>query len=209
MGCLDSQNIYNLWPASCSNSTSSKGLLSKGFEDEDYSYPYWNHIEILGIGGSIDQVMETTSWYNVPLIPNGEIVSGQAVIYTTTAGIFNYIYLPVDKTYRINMTKYPGFAGLKIFVTIPNSDGSVERFIYQNPSTGMADATHVSFMVGRGNSDTVMKRSVEGDSFSDYNVDFAETFQLKYYHLKIYKLYMQTMLLRFRGKIPSILRCHL
>ncbi len=163
----DSQGIYGFGPFY--GRSSSKALKSAGEGRETgVQYPYLNHIEVLIVGGKVDSVSDRDSGSPITLIPYGEIKEGQAVIITTSAGTFNALYLPVDKTYRIDVTKFSDMPFLKVFVTVPNGDGTIDRLNYEHVELSENDATHIYFYVGRGNTDKGIRRSGGAGSYAAY-----------------------------------------
>jgi hypothetical protein len=177
----DSQRIYNI-----SGAVAARASLSTRSPQSDnaqgIAYPYPGHIKVLLLGGSVDAVYEYASGVPVALVPDGEIVPGQAVSQSSTGGIYNFLYLPADKTYRIEATKYPQFAYLEVYVTVPNADGTVERINYENIQTGAQDQTNIYFFVGRNNTDKGIRRSVTSltasrtkSSTDIYNPDYEGT----------------------------------
>ena len=59
-------------------------------------------------------------------------------------------------------------------MTIPNSDGTIERINYGGIETGVNDEMQFSFIVGRNNTDKTIKRSINGIPTTDYNYDYHE-----------------------------------
>ena len=170
-GCGDSQNIYNQWTGPCALSQ----LANAPADATDVvDYPYPDHIQVLVIGGQVTSVYDQTTSSPVALIPNGDLVAGQAVKIVSGNGLFTQLYLPISDTYQIQATKYAGFAGLKVFVTIPNTDGTVQHLNYDNLSTGEADATQITFTVRRGNTNTGISRTIANDTYNpDFNASLA------------------------------------
>ena len=167
----DSQNIYNLWP----QNQKRHSILANESRDTKVNhidYQYIDHIEILIVGASINQVLDNSNEQKIQLIPHGEINEGKSVINTSANGIFQCIYLPAQKTYRITATKLSDFFTTIIFVSIPNDDGTVEKFNYENLETDENDATQFDFIVGRNNLDTSIKRRVSDHDENDYSPDF-------------------------------------
>ena len=78
----------------------------------------------------------------------------------------------MSDTYQIQATKYAGFAGLEVFVIIPNTDGTVQQLNYENLATAVADATQITFTVGMGNANTGISRTMANDIYNpDYNAN--------------------------------------
>ncbi|KJU85206.1 Collagen-binding surface protein Cna-like, B region domain protein [Candidatus Magnetobacterium bavaricum] len=167
-GCIDTQNMYNLWKSNddcttknppSSVSTSVPKQSSSGVNT------YRSHIEVLTIGGTVTSITDVSTGKNITPIPNGELLSNNAVIEQSGGNLYTFLYLPVDKTYQINATKFAGFANLKVFVAIPNADGTERLLNYENLGTAKEDATQVTFYVGRNNTNTSVTRttgSVQG-----------------------------------------------
>ncbi|MGO9951244.1 MAG: PKD domain-containing protein [Dissulfurispiraceae bacterium] len=171
-GCGDSQNIYNQWtvPWSTCTSSSQAQLQPQDNTNQTTDYPYPDHIQVLVIGAQVNSVYDQTASSPVTLIPNGDIVAGQAVQSVSSNGLFTSLYLPVSDTYQIQATKYAGFAGLEVFVTIPNTDGKAQQLNYENLGTAVADATQITFTVGLGNTNTGISRTIANDVYNpDYN----------------------------------------
>ncbi len=175
-GCGDSQNIYNQWTipwAPCASSPQAE-LQTQDNTDATTNYPDPNHIQVLVIGAQVNSVYDQTLSSPVTLIPNGDLVAGQAVQTVSGNGLFTSLYLPVADTYIINATKYAGFAGLEVFVTIPNTDGTVQILNYENLATAVADATQITFTVGLGNNNTGISRTIANDVYNpDYNANLS------------------------------------
>jgi hypothetical protein len=154
---------------------SSSLLESAGGPLVEDTYP--DHISIQLIGGKVEDVSLKDTGEPINLIPNGEIVPGQAVVETTASGMFNYLYLPVDRAYRIDATKYTECPILKVFVNIPQNDGTVEQINYEQLATGELDATQVYFFVEKDNQDKIIYRTL--GSFNDtYNPDYDGVVQI-------------------------------
>jgi len=171
LGCGDSQNIYNQWTAPC---VTSQSAMAQDAATDIVDYQYPDHITVLVIGAQVDSVHDQTTNSSVTLIPNGDIISGQAVKTVSSNGLFASLYLPATDTYQIQAMKYAGFTGLKVLVTIPNANGTAQMLNYDNLSTGDADATQITFTVGRGNPNTGIGRTIAGDTYNpDYNASLA------------------------------------
>jgi PKD repeat protein len=169
--CGDSQNIYNQWSAPCATSQSA---ISQAAATDIVDYQYPDHVQVLVIGAQVNSVYDQTANSSVTLIPNGDIIAGQAVQTVSGNGLFTSLYLPVADTYQIQATKYAGFAGLEVFVIIPNADGTVQQLNYENLATAVADATQIAFTVGSGNTNTGISRTIANDIYNpDYNANVA------------------------------------
>jgi len=169
----DSQNIYNLRNEYAGRSSADRSGTARELTDTDSNISYFpTHISVMTIGTEIDSVTDNGTNQPITLIPNGELLPDQAVIETTMGGIFNFLYLPVGKIYRINATKYAEFVGLKIFVTTPNADGTVTRQNYENVETAENDPTKIWFLVGQNNTDKNIYRSPDGTDFETYPPDY-------------------------------------
>ena len=180
----DSQNIYNLSTEKSRDLPAAKPEAEAGSISQNRmadSLP--DHIQVTIIGADIIEVADDATGNPVTLVPNGELLQDQAVIETTTGGIFNFLYLPVDKTYRVEATKYAEFIGLKVFVSIPNADGTVENLNYENVAVSEDDATRIEFTVGRNNPDKAIRRNasenIKEKSADDYLPDYEGTSPVK------------------------------
>ncbi|NVN92514.1 MAG: PKD domain-containing protein [Desulfuromonadales bacterium] len=166
-GCSDSQNIYNQWTAPC---TTFQASSEQANAPDVSDYPYPNHIQVLIIGAQLNSVYDQTTSSSPTLVPGGDVITGQAVQTVSGDGLFTTLYLPATDTYQIQATKYAGFTGLTVLVTIPNTDGTAQLLNYNNMSTGDANTTHITFTVGRGNTNTGVVRTIANDTYNpDYN----------------------------------------
>ena len=146
----DPQNIYNMCDSAAASTSTPKPEDAAAATAEE-TLP--NMIEVQIIGGQVTGVSIKSSGQAVTLIPNGDPDSGQATIQTTCGGSYNLLQLPVSDTYRIEATKFSDNPFLKIFVRIPQADGTVTALNYDDVSTSETAATSVYFYVGRGNTD--------------------------------------------------------
>ena len=184
-GCADSQNIYNQWTGPWSPCPSAAMARLSGSGDnpqagpfggpnDEVDYPYPAHIQVNVIGAQVTSVYDQTTSSPATLVPNGEIKTGQAVKSVSGNGLYTVLYLPAADTYQIQAEKFAGFKGLKVFVTIPNADGTAQKLNYDNLSTGEADATAITFTVGRNNPNTAISRTLANDIYNpDYNAALA------------------------------------
>ena len=180
----DSQNIYNLSTGKSRDLPAAKAEAETGTISQNRvanSLP--DHIRVTVIGADITEVTDEATGNPVVLVPGGELLPDKAVVETTTGGIFNFLYLPVDKTYRIEAEKYSEFVGLKVFVSIPNADGTVENLNYENVAVSEDDATRIEFTVGRNNPDKAIRRNasvtIKAKSIDDYLPDYEGTSPIK------------------------------
>ena len=158
----DSQNIYNMWQTrAASPSLVNYRQLKQKTANAELSIQQNsplnninpNYIEVLLIGAKIDAVYEKDSGTVVNLIPNGEITNGQSVILTSGDGVSSLLLLPAEKTYRLNATKIIDCFILKVFASIPNSDGTLEKINYEDFGNISNDTASIEFFVGRANAD--------------------------------------------------------
>jgi hypothetical protein len=177
----DPQNIYNQLPVQQNNNLQSR-IQKASATASTLSYP--DTLKVSIIGGEVFGVIDKANGSAITLVPNGDPSTGQAVIYRSSGNSFNKLYLPVDKTYRIDVTKLSDVPILKVFVRIPQTDGTVEALNYDAVQTGETDATQVYFYVGRGNTDKAIRRNanVQGGAqmqflaaAGDYPPDFEQT----------------------------------
>ncbi len=159
----DPQNIYKM-RGSVASSTSRMKTMDAAEETVDETLP--NMIEVQIIGGQVTNVSIKSSGQNVTLIPNGDPASGQATIETTCGGSYNFLQLPVSDTYRIDVTKFSDDPFLKIFVRIPQADGTVSALNYDDVGSGETAATPVYFYVGRGNTDKSVRQLTAAETRS-------------------------------------------
>jgi hypothetical protein len=145
---LDTSHIYKrLLPVGKSN-TSTKTI--------DYDTP--EHIEIDLVGGNYETiVIDGEGLEIVPLPCVGKLDPIESCQRNTN--IFNnYLYLPVDKTYKVSVRKESGFPYLEIFVKIPREDGTIELINYEDVQTDAEQDTRAIFHVGRENTDKTLVR---------------------------------------------------
>ena len=152
----DPQNIYNM-PNVSAVASAARPQPNDAIESEPGT-DLPDMIELQVIGGQVTGVSVKGTGQAVTLAPNGDPSSGQAVIDTTCGGSYNFLYLPVDKTYRIDAKKSADNPFLKIFVRIPQTDGTVAALNYDDVATGETAATSVYFYVGRGNTDKAVRQ---------------------------------------------------
>jgi hypothetical protein len=170
----DSQNIYNRWQdtnvQAMALEYSPFNLLSNELQYESY-----HHIEVLMVGAKVEDIINNQSGLPVPLIPYGAIQPERSVIKKTAGGFFSTVYLPVDHQYIVNAKIVSQSPGTKVFVTIPNSDGTVEKINYENVGVNINEDIEINFIVGRDNSDKSIKRTVNGISIDVYPFDYSGT----------------------------------
>ncbi|HEY3275848.1 MAG TPA: hypothetical protein VGJ94_04445 [Syntrophorhabdaceae bacterium] len=138
----DSQNIYGtadeaLAPMrkDASNSPSRPALPR---------YP--DHVELLIVGGEVAKVTERVSGAAVSLEAGGTVSPSRGKIIEGAHGLGMSLSLSRLKTYRVSVSKYKGFPSMKVFLTIPRVDGTIEKITYDN----IADAK-IEFLVGETN----------------------------------------------------------
>ena len=134
----DSQNIYN-------SSKTSEGESFPGLR------PYPEHMELLIVGGNITNVAEKDTGKKVYLEAEGAVSPYRGTIVEGAHGLGVSVSLSSSGTYGITVSKYEGFPTMKIFVTIPQFDGTLERIVYDNIAESKAE-----FLVGLGNSDRTL-----------------------------------------------------
>ena len=187
----DAQNIYGLRTTSTqlsvstsrqkthktSNSPQLSGIITSA--DPQLS----GTIDVSIIGGQVTGTTNKSTGEIITTVPNGDVTTGQAVIVSTMDGSFNLLQLPSDATYRINAVKLTDVPFLKVFVRIPQVDGTVELLNYDAVQTGETDATQVYFYVGVGNTDKAIRRTAAPATarmqiqaaVGDYPPDFNQT----------------------------------
>ena len=174
---MDSQNIYNRWPDNKSVRKERESETRTDSPDEPNAYVvYDKHINILLIGAKVDSVKECNSGDEIPLVLEGQFLEDQAVLYESANGFYLDLYLPVSSKYRIDATKFAGWPSVKIFVTIPYEDKSVERINYENLGLSESDDSSFYFYVGRDNNDKQVYSLEEPPEVLGVP-DFDETFQ--------------------------------
>lgn len=167
-GCGDSQNVYNLWDQSCDKGagTSAPGqegsaTIFTALEDPVVEHSYPNHIVVMLLGTELDQVVLKETGAPVAPVPFGEVADGLAVREVSPQGLMTVLYLPTEGTYRIDATRSEVFSTVKIFVSIPEGDGSVEVLNYETFAAGEENLNRFMFFVGRQNTDKAIRRSVQ------------------------------------------------
>lgn len=150
-------------------------VISRQKDKLEVEYEYPDHIKITMVGVKLGSVTNMSTKQKVVFSSGESIEKGQAYLGTTQGGIFNFLYLPADKTYQIVGDKPAGFAGVKVFANVPLDDGTVEMMNYEHASISEADPLHISFNVGKGNNDKTLKRFISktGD-LEDYPPDYDE-----------------------------------
>ena len=174
-GCSDSENVYGLWDETCHGLTQKKLLKEKRTQQKTPSSKYNRqsiapyHHDIIVIGGGIDGVYPQGSSTPTSLVPNGDVTENSCVIRKSMGGTFNQLFLPASGTYKIEATKEKTAPFLKIFVTIPNGDGTVQELNYEHAELSETDTTSVYFIVGKNNNDLAIHRLTGSTCPADYN----------------------------------------
>lgn len=154
----DPQNIYGLGATNTKKRNLVERSLDSSVDSTSSNLP--ENINVSVIGGQITAVTNKATGEQITLIPNGDASSGQAAITTTMGGSYNLLQLPPETTYRIDAVKMADMPFLKVFVRVPETDGTLQAVNYDAAETGESDATQVYFYVGRGNTDKAIRRSV-------------------------------------------------
>ncbi len=158
----DSQNIYNLWPSTKAPSGSvSFQAPEYRSQDNNVDYHLRDFCKILVVGAEIESVEDKDLQCDIQLIPNGELHNDQASFFRSPDGIFTELYLPTDALYKINAQKYADWPGIKIFVTIPYSDKTIEKINYENLAFEAEENIEFYLFVGRDNPDKTVYASVD------------------------------------------------
>jgi probable HAF family extracellular repeat protein len=156
----DSQNIYNLarttagLPESHEAPGNESAQASMSFRDLP-RYP--DHIEILVVGGTIVEVVEKDTGREVSLRGDGMITPYDGLLEEGTNDLGVSMTLSSQKVYRITASKLEGMPDMKVFITIPNPDGTIEKITYGNITANEKDMGTIEFFVGQGNKNLNMK----------------------------------------------------
>lgn len=169
-GFGDPQNIYGF----DQSAVQSKNLIAKANAETSSVTECPNTIEVEIIGGQVNAVSDKDTIAQITLVPNGDGSNGQAVIFSTCGGSFNLLYLPLGTAYRIDTTKLSAVPFLKVYVKIPQPDGTVEILNYENIHASTTDTTQAYFYAGVGNTDKVIHVVTTGGT---YNPDYDELLQ--------------------------------
>lgn len=170
----DSQNIYNL----NSDTDEFRSFEPHSTKNEDYLRFKSDNLELMLIGGNINSVKDFYTDEEIRLIPFGEIDEETAVIEKTSAGYFNYLYLPKNGKYYISAHKHSYFPGLKLFATIPDGGGNIEMISYNELSTEENDEVEINFSVGENNPDKSVRRKINGVEIDPYMPSREVTFKM-------------------------------
>ncbi len=178
-----SQNIYGLWGESCPElpvaeaAASIKSASAQQATAASVSYNTPDYIKVMFIGGAIEGIYNQNTGAKITPAFSDTLQNGQAVIQSTMGGTYHLIHLPADAAYRIEATKAADMPYAEVYASIPNPNGTVDKLHYDNIGFSETDATKFSFVVGRGNSDTTMRRTGGSDKTPDYaiNLEMAIT----------------------------------
>jgi hypothetical protein len=168
----DSQHIYNTdsatpaAPLSLSLAKSAAVPKSTVQPRQAEAIVATGHIEVLVVGGAVTGVFNKDTGAKINLLSESEITPGQAVQFIRLGGTMYKLYLPVDGQYRIKATKKSSTPLLDIYVNIPNADGTLTSIGYDDQTYLENRVEKVSFFVGRGNSDTNVRRLTKGTTYA-------------------------------------------
>ncbi len=157
----DTQNIYNLrdkceeYNIQANRITDLNGVLLSSKSDS-YAYNI-DKIRITVIGAEIRKVVEKENGETITLIPEGDIINDKEIIYKSYEGLSNILFLPLEEIYRIDIAKPNNLATVMVFITIPNTDGTVQKINYKNIPAIETESSSIYFYVGRNNTDTSLK----------------------------------------------------
>jgi probable HAF family extracellular repeat protein len=155
----DSQNIYNLAPTKAAGQSESRetpGDESTKVRTSSRNLPrYPNHMEILVVGGTVWDVSEKDTGVPVSLGRDGMITPYQGLLEEGTNDLGVSVTLSSQKGYRIKASQIEGLPGMKVFITIPNPDGTIEKITYDNITANEKET--IEFFVGQGNKNLTMK----------------------------------------------------
>ena len=153
----DSQNIYN---------SSDEVLAARSMAAGKTAVPalprYPDHAEILIVGGEVSKVTEIASAQAVSLETEGRVSPDRALLVEGAHGLGYAMSLSPSHTYRVSVSRYRDFPGMKVFITLPHPDGTVEKITYDRITDLKAD-----FLVGQSNTSRTLSlsRSVHSPSY--------------------------------------------
>jgi hypothetical protein len=157
----DSQNIYNLAPKTAPGLPESRETPGNESAQARMSFRnlprYPDHTEILVVGGTVGEVSEKDTGRMVSLGRDGVITPYQGLVEEGTNDLGVSMTLSSQKLYRIKATKLEGLPGMKVFITIPNPDGTIEKITYDSITANEKGMGTIEFFVGQGNKDLNMK----------------------------------------------------
>jgi len=145
----DSQNIYNSGDEGAAMRMEASRAPSRLLLPR---YP--DHIELLVVGGEVAKVTEKTTGEPVSLEEGGSVSPFTGALTEGAHGLGVSLDLSASRNYRVSVSRYPDFPGMKVFVAIPRPDGTVEKITYDNIGDGKAD-----FYVGETNTERTMTLS--------------------------------------------------
>ena len=119
-----------------------------------FSYDFPKHIKVYLVGGSYIDV-KTKDGRDVTLSP---LIQEGTAYKNETSPFSSILLLPVDEKYKITVKKSPDFPFLKVFVTIPYDNGTVEYITYDHAEISENGTTYATFTVGRNNDNKNMYR---------------------------------------------------
>lgn len=117
-------------------------------------------IGVIAIGADTLKVYDATTQVEVPLTQNG-IRDGVTAVYAhEPGGLLTEVYLPLGQSrlYRVEISKSPLIARLKIFTSVPNTQ-TIDAVGYDNIQVTDVDPTKVLFYVGAANADHILSRT--------------------------------------------------
>jgi hypothetical protein len=112
-------------------------------------------MEILVVGGTVEEVSEKDTGRVVSLGRDGMITSYYGHLGEEASDLGVSMTLSSQKVYRIKASKLEGLTGMKVFITIPNPDGTIEKINYDNIAAN--EKGTIEFFVGQGNKNLNMK----------------------------------------------------
>ena len=138
----DSQNIYG-----SSDETLAPMRTEASKSPSRPALPrYPDHVELLIVGGEVAKITERDTGAAVSLEAEGTVSPSRGSIIEGAHGLGVSLSLSRLKSYRVSVSKYKGFPSMKVFLTIPRFDGTIEKITYDN----IVDAK-TEFLVGETN----------------------------------------------------------